>query len=200
MPQPAAARSIVVMMTLVLDALAPLRRWRRSRQARRLRRGGGPVLPAWALSELMLSPLQAHWLLRTVCGWHALPLRDARPPAGAAVPLVDLRACLAGRGVDLRAWRLADARSLARGDVLILGDDAAARLFGGPAAAGGGMALVIDAGAHTLRLSPALAPDPLSCRCRDVQGSLAGWVLRSELQPALRGARQGWGEDLAIAV
>ena len=38
------------------------------------------------------------------------------------------------------------------------------------------------------------------CRCRDVQGSLVGWVLRSELQPALRGSRQGWGEDLAVAI
>jgi hypothetical protein len=174
--------------------------WRRLRQARARRKASGVALPSWALAEVTLSAAQAQWLLRTVCGWHALSLRDVAPWVGRAVPLVELMTSLAARGVELRACRLADAQSLARGDVLILGDDAAARLFGGPAVAGGGMALVIDAGSHTLRLSPALAPDPLSCRCRDVQGSLVGWVLRSDLQPALRGSRQGWGEDLAIAV
>lgn len=182
--------------------LASLRSWpwRRLRLARPRRSAPAAALPSWALAELTLSPAQALWLLRTLCAWHALPLRDAPPWSGSAVPLVELMSRLTARGVELRACRLADARSLVRGDVLILGDGAATRLFGGPAAAGGGMALVIDAGTHTLRLSPALAPDPLSCRCRDVQDSLVGWVLRSDLRPALRGSRPGWGEDLAAAI
>lgn len=177
--------------------------WRHLRHLRRApprRNAAAVALPAWALAEVTLSPAQAHWLLRSLCGWHALPLRDEGAWFGRAVPLVELMTSLAARGVELCACRLADPRSLARGDVLILGDEAAARLFGGPAAAGGGMALVIDAGTQTLRLSPALAPNPLSCRCRDVQGSLVGWVLRSELHPALRGSCQGWGEDLAVAI
>lgn len=174
--------------------------WRRLRQARHLRKGSGLALPSWALAEVTLSPAQAQWLLRTLCGWHALPLRAAPPTAAAAqVPLVDLMAQLATRGIELRACRLADARALGRGDVLILGDGAAARLFGDAAAAGGGMALVIDAGSHTLRLNPALAPDPLSCRGHDLQGSMVGWVLRSELRQRLRQDRGGWDEALAVA-
>ena len=173
--------------------------WRRLRQARQLRKGSGLALPSWALAEVTFSPAQAHWLLRTLCGWHAVPLRAAPPAAASAVPLVDLVAQLAVRGIELRACRLADARALGRGDVVILGDGAASRLFGDAAAAGGGMALVIDAGSHTLRLSPALAPDPLSCRGHELQGSLVGWVLRSELRQRLRHDRGAWDEALALA-
>ena len=184
----------------------PLRQWQQRRQMRRRHQthqwhqGSGRALPRWALSEVTFTPAQAQWLCRTLCAWHALPWRDNRPWDGPAVLLASLTARLAAQGIDLRACRLADARALNRGDVLILGDEAAARLFGAAAGMGGGMALVIDAGPHTLRLSPALAADPLSCRSRDLHGSLLGWVLRGDLQPALRGTRQGWGEDLAAVV
>jgi hypothetical protein len=57
---------------------------------------------------------------------------------------------------------------------------------------------VIDAGAQVVRLSPALAPDPLSCRVGDLQCALPGWVLRSRLE-AGRCPRGGWGELAAAA-
>lgn len=165
---------------------------RRLRQARALRRGSGHALPDWALAEVTLGADQAAWLLRTVCHWHALPVQGTADVAGPTVPLAAVTARLARRGVRLQACRLASTRDLSRGDVLMLADDAAQRLFGGPPVAGGGMALVIDVGSSHLRLSPALAPDPLSCRWVDVRGSLAGWVLRSRLQALPRSAQVTW--------
>lgn len=154
------------------------------------------MLPAWALTEVSVGLAQASWLQRCLCSWHALPVRAAMTTGDAAVPLSALIDNLAQQGVLLRACRLADARGLARGDVVMLVDDAASRLFGAAAAAGGGMALVIDAGAHNVRLSPALAAEAHSCRAADLQGALAGWVLRSQLHPAWR---PGWGEQLGAA-
>jgi hypothetical protein len=178
-------------------AFNPLTHLRRLRQARRLRRGSGHELPAWALAEVSLSAAQSAWLLRTLCGWHALPSRGL-DSAGAA-PLVDLITRLADHGVLLGACRVADARALCRGDVVMLGDEVGARLFGGPAIAGGGLALVIDAGAQVVRLSPALAPDPLSCRLAELQAAWPGWVLRSRLHPGLRPRGSGWDEELVAA-
>lgn len=186
-----------ITMTLTFN---PMTHLRRLRQARQLRLGSGHELPAWALAEVRFSAAQAGWLLRTLCNWHALSPRGATPAGDAAVPVADLMESLSQRGISLRACRLADAQGLRRGDVVMLGDDAANRLFGGPAAAGGGMALVIDAGPRILRLSPALVPDPLSCRCTELRGLLVGWVLRSQLQPGPRALRAGWGEELASAL
>ena len=180
-------------------ALNPLTHLRRLRRARRLRQGSGHVLPAWALAEVNLSAAQAAWLLRTVCSFHALPVRGLGVAGSAIVPLVDLVTQLADRGVLLGACRVADLRALARGDVVMLGDEVAARLFGGPARAGGGLALVIDAGAQVLRLSPALAPDPLSCRVAELQGAWPGWVLRSRLRSDLQHAAAAWSASAAAA-
>lgn len=178
-------------------AFNPLAHLRRLQQARRLRRGDAPELPAWALSELELSTLQANWLLRSLCGWHALPWRALAVDAPS--PLRELIARLADHGVLVGARRVADARGLCRGDVVMLGDAVAARLFGGAAVAGGGLALVVDAGAQVVRLSPALAPDPLSCRLHEVQATWPGWVLRSRLHQGLRVRGNRWGEDLVAA-
>jgi hypothetical protein len=180
-------------------SLHPIHLLRRLRRARQLRRGCGDALPAWALTEVSFSRAQASWLQRCLCGWHAVPVRAAMAGAGQAVPLAVLVDTLAEQGVQLRACRLADARGLARGDVLMLADAAAQRLFGAASAPGGGMALVIDAGEHNVRLSPALAANAVSCRTADLHGALAGWVLRSQLHPAWRPARPGWGEQLGAA-
>lgn len=180
-------------------ALNPLTHLRRLRQARRLRRGAGDEMPPWALAEVELSAAQAAWLLRAVCSWHALPSRGLAAAGIGAAALVDLITRLADHGVLLGARRMADPRALCRGDVVMLGDDAAARLFGGPAVAGGGLALVIDAGVQVVRLSPALAPDPLSCRLAELQAAWPGWALRSQLQPGLRLRGGGWGEQLVTA-
>jgi hypothetical protein len=171
---------------------------RRLRHARAWRRATQAALPACALAELNLGAAQAAWLLRTVCSWHALPVQGTADVAGTTLPLALVMQRLAARGVQLQACRLAQAQDLQRGDVLMLADDAAQRLFGGPLVSGGGMALVIDAGSSHLRLSPALAPDPLSCRWADVRGSLAGWVLRSARVPAAVPHQAGWA-DMAAA-
>lgn len=180
-------------------AYNPLTHLRRLRQAHRLRRGSGHELPAWALAEVNLSAMQSTWLLRTICGWHALPTRGLVVTDQAAAPLRDLIVRLAAHGVLLAACRVADARALCTGDVVMLGDEAAVRLFGCPAMAGGGLALVIDAGAQVVRLSPAGAPDPLSCRVTELQAAWPGWVLRSQLQTSLRPRGGGWGEELGVA-
>jgi hypothetical protein len=181
------------------DAFNPLTHLRRLRQAQYLRRGSGHVLPSWALAEVDLSAAQAAWLLRAVCGWHALPARGLNVTGSGAVPLVDLVARLADHGVLLGACRVADLRALHRGDVVMLGDEIAERLFGGPAIAGGGLALVIDAGAQVLRLSPALAPDPLSCRVAELQAGWPGWVLRSRLRSDIQRAAAAWSASAAAA-
>lgn len=180
-------------------ALNPLTHLRRLRRARLLRRGSGHEMPAWALAELNLSATQAAWLLRTVCGWHALPLRGLAAADAGAAPLAGLVARLADHGVLLGACRVADARAMRRGDVVMLGDEVALRLFGGAAIAGGGLALVIDVGAQVARLSPAGAADPLSCRVGELQAAWPGWVLRSQLLPGLRPRGGGWGEELVAA-
>lgn len=177
----------------------PLTHLRRLRQARRLRRGCGHELPRWALAEVRLDAAQAAWLLRTVCSWHALPSRRLATAEPGPAPLRDLIARLADHGVQVQACRAAEVRALRSGDVVMLGDDPAGRLFGGPAALGGGLALVIDAGAQVVRLSPALAPDPLSCRVDELQCAWPGWVLRSRLEAGRCPRGGGWGELVAAA-
>ena len=183
-------------MSIDFNPLTRLRRWR---QTQLLRRDCGLDLPGWALAEVSFTPVQAQWLLRSLCAWHALPLRHAAAPATAAVPLAALGPQLADLGITLRACRLADARALHAGDVLIVVDDAAQRLFGDACMQGGGLALVVAAGSQTVRLSPALAPDPLSCRCTDLQGALVGWVLRSQVRPERVRGGAAWEGTWAVA-
>lgn len=181
----------------------PMNPWRRLQLTRRLRRGSGEVLPAWALGELSLSAAQAAWLQRTLFGWYALPLREGLSPRGAPLALPALIERLSAQGLALRACRLAEPAALCRGDVVWLADDAAARLFGEDAALGGGLALVVEAGTELLRLSPALAAQALSCRGAELRGQLAGWVLRSHLQGgngvAAATTDRAWAEGLAVA-
>ncbi len=179
-------------------AFNPLTHLRRLQQARRLRRGAGHELPAWALGEVTLSAAQAAWVQRALFGWFALPLRQGLPAQGAPMRLQALTVQLAAQGLQLRACRLGDPGVLQRGDVIWLADDAAARLFGDSAAQGGGLALVVDAGAEVLRLSPALAPDALSCRATDLRCHLGGWVLRAQMTQTAP-MNSGWDNVLAAA-
>ncbi len=185
----------------MLLAFNPMTHVRRLQQARRLRRGAGLELPAWALGEVTLSAAQAAWLQRALFGWFALPLRQGLPARGAPVSLQAVTVQLAAQGLHLRACRLGDPGVLQRGDVIWLADDTAARLFGASAAQGGGLALVVDAGAEVLRLSPALAPDALSCRGVDLRRQLGGWVLRAQVAPSvpLTHPSAGWEGALAAA-
>lgn len=170
-----------------------LARWRRRRLARHVLRACGLGLPAWAVSEVTFSPPQAAWLHRSLCLWHLRAGADralAQDAASAAVPLPALCSALARHGIALQACRLADPRALQRGDVMVLSDAAARRLFGEAAIGGGGLVLVVEAGHSMLRLSPALSPRPLNCPVDKLQGALAGWVLRSQVVAEPAGQRR----------
>jgi hypothetical protein len=167
-----------------------LARWRQRWRARQVLRACGGGLPAWALSEVSFSPPQATWLHRSLCLWHLRAGADRPQHGHGPVPLAQVTDRLARLGVALQACRLADVRALRRGDVLVLSDAAARRLFGEAAIGGGGLALVVEAGAQAVRLSPALSPRALNCSVDKLHGALAGWVLRSRAveAPAGRGA------------
>ena len=179
-------------MTLPTSFLTALvARWRQRWRARQVLRACGGGLPAWALSEVTFSPPQAAWMHRSLCLWHLRAGAD-RPLHGyGPVPLSKVTDSLARLGVALQACRLADPRALRRGDVLVLSDAAARRLFGEAAIGGGGLALVVEAGSQAVRLSPALSPRALSCSVDKLHGALAGWVLRSHPTEAVAD-RRGW--------
>lgn len=173
-----------------------LARWRQRRLARHVLRACGLGLPDWAVSEVAFSAPQAAWLHRSLCLWHLRAGADralAQAAAPANVPLSALRSGLARHGIALQACRLADPRALQRGDVVVLSDAAARRLFGEAAIGGGGLVLVVESGRHTLRLSPALSPRPLNCTVDKLHGALAGWVLRSRVMAEPAGPwRRAW--------
>jgi hypothetical protein len=178
-------------MSLLTFLTARIEPWRQRWRARRVLRACGTGLPAWALSEVTFSPPQAAWLHRSLCLWHLRAGAD-RPLQGyGPVPLPGVTAGLARQGVALQACRLADPRALRRGDVLVLSDAAARRLFGEAAIGGGGLALVVEAGSQAVRLSPALSPRALSCSVDRLHGALAGWVLRSQVAGDAAD-RRGW--------
>jgi hypothetical protein len=162
---------------MVIPILNRLLRWRRP--ATRQRFSAGDPLPGWALGDLSLSSAQLSWLHRSVLSWHAVPLKRETPISDTGWPLARIAQWLAQDGIELHACRVTGLRSIERGDVLMLRDADALRLFGSVAVGGGGMALVIDAGPERLRLSPALASGPSSWRGRDIAPALVGWVLRS---------------------
>lgn len=179
-------------MTLPISVPTPwVARWRQRWRARQLLRACGGSLPAWALSEVSFSPPQAAWLHRSLCLWHLRAGADRPVPGPGPVPLSRVTDGLARFGVALQPCRLADPRALRRGDVLVLSDAAARRLFGESAIGGGGLALVVEAGSQAVRLSPALSPRALSCSVDKLQGTLPGWVLRSQAADAAAG-RSRW--------
>ena len=178
-------------MTLLTFLNLRVAAWRQRWRARLVLRACGTGLPAWALSEVTFSPPQAAWLHRSLCLWHLRAGADRPPHGDGPVPLPGVAAGLARRGIALQACRLADARALRRGDVLVLSDAAARRLFGEAAIGGGGLALVVEAGTQAVRLSPALSPRALSCSVDKLHGALAGWVLRSHVAQTAQG-RPGW--------
>lgn len=171
-----------------------LARWRQRRLARFVQRACGLGLPDWAVSEVTFSAPQAAWLHRNLCLWHLQAGADralSQAAAPAPVRLSALCAGLARYGIALQACRMADPRALQRGDVVVLSDAAARRLFGEAAIGSGGLVQVLEAGRPNLRLRPALSPRPLSCPADKLQGALAGWVLRSHVvaEPV---ARRTW--------
>lgn len=168
-------------MTLLPSLLA---RWRQRLLARRVLRACGLGLPAWALSEVEFSAPLAAWLHRSLCLWHVRAGADRPLPTVAAVPLSTLSTSLARQGIAVRACRMAHPRRLQRGDVLVLSDPAARRLFGEAAIGGGGLALVVEAGTQFVRLSPAMSSRALNCPVDKLHGALAGWVLRSQVLAA----------------
>lgn len=184
----------------------PLALLRRLRHARAFRSGCGLELPGWALTEVRFSLEQAAWLHDSLCSWHARRARPGGLPSAQSVSMLELSVSLAERQVRLRACRLADARALRRGDVAVLGRPAVQALLGSPGDTGGGLALVIEAGAQTLRLRAAGAGDAVTCRTEVLNGALLGWVLRSDPMlpalpvPAAHGAaRPAWPVECALA-
>lgn len=157
--------------------------WQQRRLARRLRRSCGADLPAWATSELHFTPPQADWLHRSLCLWHrrALPARRGRDDTLTSLP--QLAQALGGQGVRLQACRVVRPAAVRSGDVMLLSDAAARRLFGEHALGAGGLALVVQAGSQALRLIPALACGAVHCPVEQLQGLWPGWVLRSQAEP-----------------
>ena len=179
-------------MTLPTSLLTTwIARWRQRWRARQVLRACGVGLPDWALSEVTFSPPQAAWLHRSLCLWHLRAGADRPLHGHGPMPLAQVTGGLARQGIALQACRLADPRALRRGDVLVLSDAAARRLFGEAAIGGGGLALVVEAGSQAVRLSPALSPRALSCSVDKLHGALAGWVLRSHPTEAVAD-RRGW--------
>lgn len=151
-----------------------------------------PSLPP-PFDRLHVTPTQALWIVRTVLAWHALPSRCSLPIDSPRVALHDVAAWAAERGVTLRLQRVGSVAQLQRGDLVALRGNADAQVPGLV------LALVIEAGPERLRLSPALARDPIDCHARDLRGRLAGWVLRGELAPAFASAVSGWDDEFAAA-
>lgn len=149
-------------------------------------------LPA-AFDRVHVTPTQALWIVRTLLAWHALPSRGALPIDAPRVPLADVARWAGERGVVLKFDRVAGVPHLQRGDLVALRSEAGASVPGIV------LALVIEAGPDRLRLSPALAREPIDCRARDLRGRLAGWVLRGELSPAFASAVSGWDDEFAAA-
>lgn len=160
----------------------PLAWWRRARRVRALRRHGGHVLPGWALAELMLPAAQAAWLLRSLCRWHAVPSADTAAGTG-PLSMPQLAERLAARGVLLQACRAGTVQALQRGDMLVLADGAVAQLSGQAGTDEGDLVLVLGVSAHELSLALPARSQALRCAPAQLQAVLAGWVLRSQLQP-----------------
>lgn len=164
--------------------LTHLRRLGALRAARRPPADGLRPIPIWALAEVTLSAAEAAWLQRAQLCCHGLPARSAAPTQG-RVGLVETLAPLLQQGLVLRACRLDDVRALRRGDVIWL--------HGQPAAADGDrLALVVDTGADWLRLGPALADGPLTCRHAELRGLAGGWLLRTEQGAPVQGPDSDW--------
>lgn len=160
----------------------PLSWLRRVRLVRALHRDGGHVLPRWALAEVTLPAAQAAWLLRSLCRWHAVPAADTAAGTGAlSVPQLAER--LADRGVLLQACRAGTVQALRRGDLLVLADGAVAQLSGQAGSAEGDLVLVLGVGPDGLSLAVPAVSQALHCTPAALQAVLAGWVLRSQLQP-----------------
>lgn len=163
----------------------------------RSRRGAGPTdVPApepAGFGRVHVTPTQALWIVRTLLAWHTLPSRGVVPVDAPRVPLADVARWAGDRGVLLKLERVAGVHRLQRGDLVALRSDAGASVPGIV------LALVIEAGPERLRLSPALARDPIDCRARDLRGRLAGWVLRGQLSPAFASAVSGWDDEFAAA-
>jgi hypothetical protein len=171
--------------------LSPLRRLRALRAARQPRPTGLRAIPIWALGEVTLTAAEAAWLQRAQLCCFGLPARTA-VSTRACVSLGEALAPLAQLGLALRACRLDDVRALRRGDVIWLD--------GPPATAGEGrLALVVDAGADWLRLSPALADGPLTCRHAELRGLAGGWMLRAESGAPTPAADSDWDPAWSVA-
>lgn len=171
--------------------LTHLRRLGAWRAARRLPGTGLRPIPIWALGEVTLTAAEAAWLQRAQLCCFGLPARAAAPSA-ASVGLGEALAPLVQQGFVLRACRLDDVRALRRGDVIWLD--------GLPAAPDGArLALVVDAGADWLRLSPALADGPLTCRHAELRGLAGGWMLRADCGAPAQGADSDWDSAWSVA-
>lgn len=162
-----------------MPAFNPLDFLRRLRVVRRPRPTGLRPLPIWALGELRLTAAEAAWLQRAQLCCLGLPTR-VEPRSRTSPSLGETFAPLAQHGFVLQAFRFDDLRLLRRGDVIWL--HAAATVREGTADPGGRLALVVDAGADWLRLSPALADGPLTRRHAELRGMTGGWLLRAELR------------------
>lgn len=173
------------------QALSPLRRLRALRAARQPRPTGLRAIPIWALGEVTLTAAEAAWLQRAQLCCFGLPARTA-VSTRTCVSLGEALAPLVRQGLVLQACRLDDVRALQRGDVIWLD--------GLPAAPDGARpALVVDAGADWLRLSPALADGPLTCRHAELRGLAGGWMLRAESGAPAQGADSDWDPAWSVA-
>jgi hypothetical protein len=178
-------------MMPAFQPLTHLRRLGAWRAARRLPATGLRPIPIWALGEVTLSAAEAAWLQRAQLCCFGLPARAAAS-SGASVGLGEAMAPLVQQGLVLRACRLDDVRALQRGDVVWI--------EGLPAAPDGArLALVVDAGADWVRLSPALADGLLSRRHAELRGLVGGWMLRAESGAPAQGGDSDWDSAWSVA-